>query len=428
MKRVLLITYYWPPAGGPGVHRWLRMTNYMKECGYDVTVLTPENPHYQQLDEAGLEKVSPTIAILKLPIFEVTRWFEKLSGKKTGTALLSEKKSGFFSNLSLKIRGNYFIPDPKIYWVKPAVRFLSNYFKQEKFDLIITTGPPHSLHLIGLALKNKLGVKWIADFRDPWTNIDFYRELQLNKSADAKHRKLEREVLKNADMVTVIGETMQKEFSENGAKNCIIVTNGFEFSDSNTQIYPENFTLTHYGSIAPARNPEVLWKALSALIKENAELINHIQIRLIGSIDYSVKSSAESYGLAHLICYQSNVSHAESLELQKKDAALLLIANNSPNAKGILTGKFFEYLNTSRPIVAIGPLDGDLAHAIKKTEAGNIFHYNDVDGMKKYLVSLYNQFKTGELKAIDAKKEEYDTRNITNRFCKEVDKIMEAHR
>lgn len=427
-KNVLLITYYWPPAGGAGVHRWLRMTNYMHEFGYNVTVLVPENPNYPLWDEAGSARVNPRLKIVKVPIFEVTRWYEKFTGKKVGTGFLSEKKAGFFSRLSTRIRGNYFIPDPKIFWVKPVLKFLDGYLRTYPMDLVISTGPPHSLHLIGLGLHKKHGLKWVADFRDPWTNIDFYGELQLSASADAKHLRLEKEVITTADMVTVIGETMKKEFDENGAHNCVLVSNGFAFTSLPEDAHPEAFTLAHYGSMAAPRNPKVLWQALRELRDEGAEVASAIRVPLLGSVDFSVKESAESLGVADLIDSPGNVGHAESLQRQKREALLLLVANDTPNAKGILTGKFFEYLESGRPILAIGPTDGDLAHAIRKTEAGEIFAYDDVAGVKAFLQRTYAEFKNGGLGTVHAKREAYDTRSITARFCAEVDKLWEAQK
>lgn len=424
MKKVLLITYYWPPAAGPGVHRWLRMSRYMHEFGYDLTVYTPENPHYQQVDPESVHAVYSGLKIIKQPIFEITRLAEKLSGKKTGTALLNEKKTGKLSSILMKIRGNFFIPDPKVLWVNSSVDFLLDYIQKNKIETVISTGPPHSLHLIGQQLKLKLGIKWVADFRDPWTNIDFYKELRLGHRADAKHRKLEKAVLEQADLVTVVGETMKFEMEALGAKNCAVITNGFEFGAApSNPVYPAHFTIAHYGSMPAARNPQALWDALKELKNEGTAWLSQIQIRLVGTVDYAVKQAIDQAGIAELVHFSGGLSHAQSIESQNREAVLLLVANNTPNAKGILTGKFFEYLNTGRPILALGPIDGDLAMALKKTGAGEIFDYDHKEDIKKMLNRLFNDFKAGSLIYKASAREMYATRYIVKLFCAELDKL-----
>jgi len=393
----------------------------MHEFGYDLTIYTPENPHYQQVDPESVHAVYSGLKVIKQPIFEITRLAEKLSGKRTGTALLNEKKTGKLSSILMKIRGNFFIPDPKVLWVNSSVDFLLDYIQKNKIEIVISTGPPHSLHLIGQQLKLKLGIKWVADFRDPWTNIDFYQELRLGQMADAKHRKLEKAVLEQADLVTVVGETMKFEMEALGAKNCAVITNGFEFGAApSNPVYPSHFTIAHYGSMPAARNPQALWDALKELKNEGTSWLPQIQIRLVGTVDYAVKQAIDQAGIAELIHFSGGLSHAQSIESQNREAVLLLVANNTPNAKGILTGKFFEYLNTGRPILALGPIDGDLAMALRKTGAGEIFDYSNKAGLKEYLKTIYSDFTSNRLVYKAPKKEMYSTKHLVGELCKHL--------
>ena len=238
--------------------------------------------------------------------------------------------------------------------------------KENKIDAIITTGPPHSLHLIGLALKKKINIKWIADFRDPWTAIDYFHQLPLTKKSIKKHHQLEQEVLANADASLVVGETMKANY-KTFSNNIHVVTNGYD-SEENEKIVPvldTKFSITHIGLMNSDRNPKTLWKALSELSEENNAFKNDLEIKLIGKLSDDVVTDLDKYEFKSVekINY---VPHKEVQQYQRNSQVLLLAVNNVPSAKGIITGKIFEYLQAKRPILAIGPEDGDLAVILKK--------------------------------------------------------------
>ena len=222
MKKVLIITYYWPPSGGPGVQRWLKFAKYLPEFGYEPIIYTPQNPEAPAIDESLLKDIPEGIEVLKQPIWEPYNWYRQFLGqkdKKIGSGFVSEKKEpGILHKISVWVRGNFFIPDARRFWIKPSVKYLTKYLKENSVDAVISTGPPHSMHLIGLGLKKQLDINWIADFRDPWTNIDFYQELMLSSWADKKHHDLEKEVLTRADKVVTIGYTMSQEMKYLGAR------------------------------------------------------------------------------------------------------------------------------------------------------------------------------------------------------------------
>ena len=209
MKKVLIITYYWPPSGGAGVQRWLKFVKYLRGFGWEPIVYTPENPEAPATDESLLKDIPDNLTVLRTRIWEPYSLYKNFIGQKKGETInagfLSEKKKpGIAEKISVWIRGNWFIPDARKFWIKPSIIFLSQYLKNNPVHAVVSTGPPHSMHLIALGLKKQLHLPWLADFRDPWTNIDFYDKLMLTKFSNEKHKRMELEVLKNADKVVVV--------------------------------------------------------------------------------------------------------------------------------------------------------------------------------------------------------------------------------
>ena len=401
MKKVLIITYYWPPSGGAGVQRWLKLSKYLPEFGWQPVIYTPENPEYPAIDESLVKDIPEGIEVLKQPIWEPYSWYRQFLGqkdKRIGAGFVSEEKEpGLLHKISVWIRGNLFIPDARRFWIKPSIKFLRKYLAENQMDLVISTGPPHSMHLIALALKKELGIKWVADFRDPWTNIDFYQELMLSNWADKNHRALEAEVLKTADLTLTIGYTMTEEMMALGAKRVETITNGFDEEDfPNTEVrLDEAFTISHIGTFSPSRNHENFWKALADLKSENTEFAKTFKFRTVGVVDHRVASSIESNGLSENWERIPYVSHSELLAYQRSSRVLLVSINNTPNATGILPGKFFEYLASGRPILAIGPKKSDIGTVLQKTQAGTIVEPDDLEGMKSEISRLFAESESG---------------------------------
>lgn len=379
------------------MQRWLKFVKYLPEFGWQPIVYTPENPEYPAIDESLIRDVPEETEILKQPIWEPYSWYRQFLGekdKKIGAGFVSEKKDpGLLHKISVWIRGNFFIPDARKFWIKPSVKYLTEYLKENPVDMIISTGPPHSMHLIALELKKNLGVKWIADFRDPWTNIDFYKELMLSSWADKKHKMLEQEVLKSADLSLTIGYTMTSELQELGANKVETVTNGYDeadFPDSDVAV-DQKFSISHIGTFSPSRNQPAFWKALSELKKESKEFAEKLVLRTVGVVDHSVREAITSNGLEENWEQIPYVPHEELLNYQRTSQVLLVSINNTPNATGILPGKFFEYLASGRPILAIGPKKSDIGTVLGKTKAGIIVEPDDVEGIKEAVQGLFDQ-------------------------------------
>lgn len=398
MKKVLIISYYWPPSGGAGVQRWLKFAKYLPEFGWEPHVYTPSNPEAPAIDNSLLQEVPKEVIVVKREIFEPYSFYKKFTGNKgnVNAGFLSENEDSrkkLTEKLSIWIRGNFFIPDARVMWVRPSVKFLLKYIQENKIEVVVSTGPPHSMHLIAQKLKRKTNVKWIADFRDPWTNIDFYKDLMLSKRADIKHHKLEKEVLQEADVVITIGETMARELETVRGKNVNVITNGYDETDfENVKIEAENnfFKITHIGSINADRNHDIFWKALSEICDENIDFAAKFKLIFVGKLDYQVHKSIKKYGFGDKTEIINYLPHNEITDYLFNANCLYLPLNNTPNAKGVLSGKFFEYLATNLPILALGHPNGDAAKIIVETKAGFMLDFNDLQGFKNALIKIYN--------------------------------------
>ena len=424
MKKALIITYYWPPAGGPGVQRWLKFVKYLRDFGWEPIVYTVDNPSYPVIDQTLKSEIPKGITVLKKSIIEpynlagfVTR--QKDIDKVKGGFIESEDQQGLMKKLTTWVRGNFFIPDARKFWIEPSYKYLKKYLASNPVDVIITTGPPHSLHLIALKLKRKLGLKWIADFRDPWTNIDYYAKLKLSKWADLKHHRLERDVIEQADRVLVVGKTMKDEFYSLGGEKIHVLPNGFDNeqgSDEHISL-DKKFSIAHIGSMNADRNPQYLWEAFYECIQENREIAKHLQIKLAGTVSQEVFDTLEFYELDKYLYHEKYLTHADVINFQKSSQILLLVLNNTANAKGIVTGKFFEYLNAKRPILTVGPEDGDLAEILKETKSGASIDYNKKNEMKLMIHKYFEAYQSEDLFINSKNIEQYSRKNITAKLA-----------
>lgn len=421
-KKALIITYYWPPAGGPGVQRWLKFVKYLPDFNIEPIVYIPENPRYPLRDNSLSSEVSSALTIIKQPINEPYKLADLFSEKTSRTiskGVISEKKTqSFVEKLLLYIRGNFFIPDARKGWIKPSVVFLSEYISKENIETIITTGPPHSLHLIGLKLKEQLGVKWVADFRDPWTTIGYHKQLKLTESSKAKHKELEKQVLITADQIIVTSFKTKKEFQQITNQSIEVITNGYDKESVVDFKMDSKFTLAHIGSLLSKRNPEILWRVLSDLIAENDSFLKDLQLNFIGFVSGDVLHSIEKYHLSDYINNIGYVSHKEAIKYQKKSQILLLIEIDSDETKCIIPGKLFEYMVSNRPIVAIGPKDSDVEKIIKETNTGNYFNYTDYDLLKTTILEHYKAYKNKSLQVHPIGLQKYSRKSLTEALSK----------
>lgn len=416
-KKILIITYYWPPAGGPGVQRWLKFVKYLPDFGVQPIVYIPENPTYPIVDENLVQEVSDKAIILKQNIFEpyqLASFLSKNKTKKMNSGIIpNQKKQNFLDKTLLWIRGNLFIPDARVFWVKPSVAFLEKYIVENNIDTIVTSGPPHSLHLIGLELKQKLDLKWFADFRDPWTTIGYHKSLRLSRFASQKHKALEHQVLNTADTIIVTSKTTKTEFQAITTKPIAVITNGYDTENVEKQTLDSKFSLAHIGSFLSERNPLILWESLVELSTEIPDFKSHLEVKLIGAVSQEVLETITQFGLKPYLNNLGYVSHTEAIAHQRKSQVLLLIEINSEDTKSIIPGKLFEYMVSNRPIIAIGPKDSDFAEIITETNTGVFFDYSEKMKLKSVILDFYNQFLEGKLQANGVGLQRYSRKNLT---------------
>ena len=423
MPKVLIITYYWPPAGGSGVQRWLKFVKYFRDFGWEPVVFTAANPEAPAYDDSLLKDVPAGVEIIRSNVVEPYSIYRKVVGAKgtIGVGFTSAKpvKRSYLSDFAVWVRGNLFIPDARALWIRPAANQIAKYLKDNPVDAIISTGPPHTTHLIALRVKRKTGLPWLADFRDPWTSIDYYKDLKLTRFADRLHHRLERKVLATANATVVVSSQMLDEYRALSPR-IELVENGFDADDYSHDSEPAldaDFSICHVGSITPNRNCPALWKAISIYASQNAEFKQRLRIRLVGSVDQSVVESLNSLGLTNNVDLVGYLPHKQVAAIQLQSQILLLLVNNSPNAKGILTGKIFEYMAAKRPILAVGPKGGDIDNLLSETSAGILFDFDNTNEMLAGIAKLWTDYKGGWQHFNPSGADRYSRRNLTQRIA-----------
>lgn len=427
MKKVLIISYYWPPAGGPGVQRWLKFAKYLPSYGVQPIMYVPKNPHYP-LKDASLETEVPQgLRVIKKPIWEpysISGIFSKSDTKEISSGIIpTQEKQGFLQKAMLFIRGNFFIPDARKFWVNPSVDFLKEFLQEEEITTIITTGPPHSLHLIGMKLKKEIKVKWIADFRDPWTSIGYHEKMKLLGVSRKKHQKLEKEVLGQADQILVTSSVTKEEFQGLTDVPVKVITNGYDIEKIPAVKPDKAFTISHIGSLLSGRNPQQLWQALGELVREDDEFSQHFKLKIVGAVGQAVISSIKEQGLEPYLQVEGYISHNEALVMQRQSQVLLLIEIDHEQTRAIIPGKLFEYMVSGRPILAVGPADSDPEKIIQATNTGSFFRYQDKDKMKMYLRDCYKAYKDGKLKTFPIGLQQYSRKNLTKELVQVIDTL-----
>lgn len=417
--------------GGGGVQRWLKTTKYLREYGWEPVIFTTQNGEASVVDESALKQIPENIETIKVPIWEPFGVYKKLTGKKKNEKLVpgavaSDGKS-IMQNLSVWVRGNLFIPDARKFWIKPATKHLKQYLKENKIEAIVSTGPPHTTHMIALNVAQKFNIPWLADFRDPWTNIDFYHKLKLTDWADKKHKRLELEVLNKASQVVTVTWSWAEDFLRISGKMPMVITNGYDpadFVNAGKLVLDEKFTITHAGSLNDDRNPHALWIALADLCKDEV-FANDLEIKFIGQVAPIAISELTKNGLFDKLTSVNNLPHNKVVEELMRSQLLLLPLNDTPNIDGVVPGKLYEYIGAKRPIVCIGKTTGDAAKIIKETNAGKISGFEDVETLKATLKSYYDLYKTKSLHVESRDYERYSRKLLAGQIAEELNKIAQ---
>ncbi len=421
MKRVLIITYYWPPSGGSGVQRWVKFAKYLPSEGWQPVIYTPENPELTAVDKTLSAEIPPEAEIIRRPIFEPYGIYRKLMGKGASTdikTMIERSSSGdpasvtaaaaggdvtpirsgsktWKQRLSLWIRGNVFVPDPRVGWVRPSVRFLKKYLKEHPVDAIVTTGPPHSMHLIGLRLSCATGLPWISDFRDPWTKMYYLKHLGLSKRTWRRLGKMEQRVLDGSSTVLAVTPLVQEDFQARTRTPVAMITNGYDREDfSGPEPVPDGFfNIVHTGLFASDGNPLVFWKVLGSMVSDDPEFADRLRLRLVGKVDREVFDAIAAAGLREHVVSLGYLDHAGAVREQRGATLLILPLRNDPEYRPILPGKLFEYLAARRPILGIGQEDGAMARVLSETGAGITADWQNESAIRATLESAWNAFR-----------------------------------
>ena len=397
MKKVLIISYYWPPAGGISVLRTLKFTKYLRKFGWEPIVYAPKNANYPYFDENNFKDIPEEIKVIQKKIIEPFNAFKFITGRKkndSSNPVYATSKRNFLDNFSIWLRGNFFIPDARSLWIKPSVKFLTGYLKENSVEAILTDGPPHTNTVIGMRLAQKFNLPFLADFQDPWTQVDYYKMMKIGKRADKKHKLLEQEVFNTANKITIASPTWAKDIETIGAKNVDTVYYGYDeddFKDMLKKNETDKINILHAGILGKDRNPEIFFKVLHDLIQKTPDLKEKIKINFAGTIDISVKKEIEKNKLSYNFNDLGNLPRKKVLDLMVNSNILLLPINKADNAKGRLPGKLYEYLRAQTPILAFGNKDSDVEIILEMTKTGYLFEYEDYQGIYEFLDNLINQ-------------------------------------
>lgn len=437
MKRVLVITYYWPPTGGSGVQRWVKFARYLPSEGWQPVIYTPENPEQLAVDHSLEKEIPEEAEIIKTHItepYELYKKFLRRSGhgkEAVEVNPVNAQNKSLAQKVAMWVRGNFFRPDPRCMWIRPSVKYLKKYLEEHPVDLIVSTGPPQSMHLIGRRLAKETGLPWIADFRDPWTKIFYFKHLSMTRATERWHYKMEKKVLDDATVVVAVSPLVQKEFQEVTKTPVELITNGFDESD-----YPEtndsesaggpdkDFTVTHTGLFAADGNPTVLWDVLTEKCAEDSDFRKHLKIKLIGKTDIQIIRSIEDVGLKDNLIDLGYQPHEVAVDEQRKASLLILPLRKEPEYKAVLPGKLFEYIASRRPVLGIGQPDGAMAMIMDSTKTGTVLDWNDREAVGRFIDRCWCDHCKGTLTVEGTDISQFTRRNLTRRMAELFDRIV----
>jgi hypothetical protein len=428
-KRVLIISYYWPPAGGIGVHRCLKFAKYLRDFGWEPVIYAPKKANYPHLDHSNQKHIPKDLEIIYGNIIEPFSLFKKLSGrKKTDDAnpvYVRDRKRKLIDKIGIWIRGNLFVPDARALWITPSVRKLKKYLKNNPVNAIITDGPPHTNTLIGCKLSEELNIPWIADFQDPWTQVDYYKMLMIGKIADKKHKRLEKHCLNVASEITIASPTWAKDLEEVGGYNAKTIYWGYD-EDDFPEIIPEfdkSFSIVHAGQLGFDRFPKTFLEILSEIANEKPDFKKDLQIKFAGTVDFEIENYIKALDLVNNYQAIGKISFPEAINLTLKAHLLLLPLNIAKNAKGRIPGKLFENIRAKRPILCLGPTNSDVSKILNETNTGKTFEYDDKQGIKSFILSIYSNYRNN-INTVSANEiEVYQVKNQVKKLAGYLDEI-----
>jgi glycosyltransferase involved in cell wall biosynthesis len=392
MHKVLIVTYYWPPGSGAGVQRWLKFSKYLTKLDWEPVILTvdPDYAVYSAIDHSLNNEIQANLTVYKTRARNYFKLYKKDISKIPSAGFAVDEEKGFVSHITRFIRGNFFIPDPRRGWNRFAFKKACEIIDTLKIESVITTSPPHSTQLIGRKLKKKRpGIRWIADLRDPWTDIYYYEKFYptyLSRRIDSSY---EKSVLKSADKIITVGKSLKEIFSSKvpGIKEKIVViSNGYDEEDFSglTASKPEIFTISYIGTLAGSYPVNGFLKAVKSLSEKGISF----KLRFTGVVSKEHKELISSTAGKSNIEFIPFSDHSTAIKNMLGSSALLLIIPDHLSSRSIITGKLFEYLASGKPVICLGPVDGDAAKILEETGHGKTFDYNNSEKISEYLTTI----------------------------------------
>ena len=447
MKRVLIITYYWPPTGGSGVQRWVKFAKYLPAEGWQPVIYTPENPEQLAVDTSLESEIPSEAEILKTHIVEPYELYKKFLRKSGHSKEVVEvnpvnaQNKSFAQKAAMWVRGNFFRPDPRCLWIRPSVKFLKKYLEEHPVDLIVSTGPPQSMHLIGRKLARETGLPWIADFRDPWTKIFYFKHLSMTRLTERWQKKMEKKVLDDASVVVAVSPLVQQEFQAMTQTPVELITNGFDECDFRNDGACEggnatfaaggpdkDFVITHTGLFAADGNPTMLWKVLAEKCSKCEAFAKALKIKLVGKTDEVILESLRAEGLEGCLTDMGYQPHSVAVDEQRKASLLILPLRKEPEYKAVLPGKLFEYLASWRPVLGIGQPDGAMSMILNTTKTGVVLDWEDKASLDRFIELCWQNHLKGALTVEDADISQFTRRNLTRRMASLFDSLLDTVR
>ena len=386
MLRLLVVTYYFPPSGGGGVQRPTKWVKYLPEAGVQPTVLTVREGAYPHLDPTQMDDVPAGVEVVRTAAPDPFGLYGRLTGRSRDEAVAARtgrvgESPSAAERAARWVRANVFVPDARVGWVPFAARAARRLHRERPFDAVLTTGPPHSAHLVGRVM-HRLGARWVADFRDPWTDIHYQSALSRSGAAARLDARLEAAVLREADAVLTVSEPLARGLQAKARVPVHVIPNGFDpddFPEPAPPVRSDRFVVTHVGTLHGV--PMSLLDAIARLRAEGEE----VGLRCVGSVPEDLLTEAETRGVADLVEVEGAVPHDEAVAIMRRSPLLLLTVEPWDYAEGVLPGKTFEYLASGRPVLGLGPV-GAASRVLVETGAGVMLRHGDVDGVAAELL------------------------------------------
>ena len=422
MKKVLIIVYYWPPSGGAGVQRWLKFVKYLPQFGWMPTVVTTKEGDYPAIDKSLCDEIPAGIKVIRTKTPTYGEWYKRVSGRNSIIpygSLETTSQDSLMKKILVWLRLNIIIPDARRIWNKHAFKAAGKELLSNKYDAVVTSGPPHSTHLIGYKLKKQFNLKWIADFRDPWTQMGYLKNIKRWKLTELIDKLLEKKVIHNCDILLAAAQKIIADFGNK--KNMRLLTNGFDEQDFEniTKRKDKNFfKINYFGLLTRGTDLSNIFKVVERLEKKK---IDKIQFNFWGKISEDIIHPVEEIGIGNKFIFHSYISHKEMLFELVNSSMLLLVLNNV--RKGIIPLKLFEYMGSNITILGIGDSESEPAKILKETKSGKMFDYDKIEEIADFIEMRYKEWQAGKTFSVSNKIEKYSRRNLTKQLAEILEKM-----